>query len=274
MTWLIWGIWYLARNWQQGKPWIFWLAGGQFMLLAAWLGKFVMELGVVDANASVLLAWSALHLMLFTVFSYLALVWRSRLLSHERLKTQSNLAFDPLTGLAKSSEFISAYHRVSLRSESLAYTSGILVLRAGNLSEFSQSMGAENNELGLLWIARILRRCARPQDLVARVSEHSFAVLMDGFEPSMDITSLATKIVSNGLRLQIANAEGVGLKFNMVTMPFSGKDALPSQVLVRMLEKLDMCTDGDKAIHMIKPDSLHDAKSTLATAPAELILTP
>jgi GGDEF domain-containing protein len=254
-VWVVYGVWYFQRNWQQGRPWVVWLVAGQLMLWFAWVGKFATDLGILAFDASTLLAWSALNLMLFTVASYLALVWRSRLLSLERLKSQEVLTHDPLTGLSLRSEFVSALDRVSNRSETLSYTSGILVLRAKNLSEFSQSMGADNNELGLLWVARILRRCTRTHDMVARISDHHFAALIDGVELGMDINSLATKIVSHGLRLQMANPEGQSLQFNIVAMPIAGKALQPNLVIADLLQKLEMSKDSDKAIHLIQPSS-------------------
>lgn len=268
LGWLIFGAWYFMRNWQQGRPWIIWLAGGQLMLWVAWAAKFVVALGVVSFSNTVLLAWSALHLMLFTIFSYLALVWRSRLLSHERLKSQVTLTHDPLTGLFNRSEFMSALQRVSIRSENLAYTSGILVLRAKNLNEFSKSMGADNNELGLLWVARILHRCTRSHDLLARISDSHFAALIDGVEQGMDINSLATKIVSNGLRLQVANPEGYGLRFSIVAMPIAGKAMQPNLLLADLLEKLEMSKDSDKAIHLIQPGDAADIHILTSYKPA------
>lgn len=254
-VWVIYGVWYFQRNWHQGRPWVAWLAGGQLMLWFAWLGKFASDIGVLGFNAASLLAWSALNLMLFMVTSYLALVWRSRLLSLERLKSQQVLTHDPLTGLSLRSEFEAALDRVSTRSETLSYTSGILVLRAKNLTEFSQSMGAYNNELGLLWVARILRSCTRTHDMVARISDHHFAALIDGVELGMDINSLATKIVSHGLRLQVANPEGQSLQFNIVAMPIAGKSLQPNLVIADLLQRLDKSKNSDKAIHLIQPSN-------------------
>jgi GGDEF domain-containing protein len=255
--WLVYGVWYFERNWQHGKPWVVWLAGGQLMLWAAWLGKFASNLGMVGFDASALLLWSALQLMLFMLLSYLALVWRSRLLSLERHKSQEAPSHDPLTGLSLRGEFMQALERVSARSEAQSYTSGILVLRVKNLNEYSQSMGADNNELGLLWVARILRRCTRPHDMVARISDHHFAALIDGVEHGMDINSLATKIVSNGLRLQVVNPQGQALQFSIVAMPIAGKALQSSMVVADLLHKLDTNKDSDKAIHLINPDSAY-----------------
>jgi diguanylate cyclase (GGDEF)-like protein len=253
IAWIAFMAWYLAINWPSARPWITWLALGQAALWLVWIVHYVMELGWMESSQRQVIGVYAIGLALFVVSSYLSIVWRSRLLSHERLKTELSATRDALTGLSVRTVFCESLSRVGLRAARLGYSGGVMVICVKNLAEYSASIGKDNSEHSLMGVARILSQSTRPHDLVARISDQNFAVLLDGMTKEYNINALATKFISAGLRLATHNPEGIGLNFAIVVMPLKGVSGLGSEILQAMLDELQQIKSQAKPICTMPP---------------------
>ena len=209
-------FWYFKRLWLRISPWGIWLALGQFFLyggflLSDWAEPIVsVEFGLTLGQSHQL--WMTAHLAMFSVASYLALVWRSRQVSEAGLRASDRGTLDPLTGCLTSAVFIKTLNDSALRSANLEYRAGILLVSGTNLQEFSRAMGAGNNEIGLLWGSQLIRRAIRSHDAAGRLSNDIFAVLIDGLDTRHTLTAVATRILAGGLRAKDANIEAEPLK--------------------------------------------------------------
>ena len=79
-------------------------------------------------------------------------------------------------------------------------------------------LGPDFNEKLLLEAALRLRRSVGDNDLVARIAGGRFAVVAQGLASQEDITTLATRLVVSGLRIDSPLLPGVELKFRVIVL--------------------------------------------------------
>jgi GGDEF domain-containing protein len=147
----------------------------------------------------------------------LALVWRSRLLNEIRLRSLAANTTDPLTGLATTPVLVEQLMRIMARAQQTrqgkAGSSVLFLVDVHNWQGLLNELGAESNEKLLLESALRLRRSIGDNDMVARISGGRFAVLAQGLADQSEISSLATRLVVSGLRIDSPLLPGVELQF-------------------------------------------------------------
>ncbi len=212
-------------------PWKWWLMLGHAS------GLVVALLFLTDAVNARQVHWPvALMLLVQIPPIYLSLVWRSRLLNEARLRSAAAGVADPLTGLSTTPVLLERLMRIMARSQhakeqaKAAQTSNALYLiEVQNWQGLLAELGPDFSEKLLLEAAMRLRRSVGDNDMVARITGGRFAVVAQELANQNDVTSLATRLVVSGLRIDSPLLPGVELKFRVlvVNLKLSASLALP-----------------------------------------------
>ncbi len=207
------------ESWDNAGPWKWWLVLGYlFGLLVA----VVFLGGLVDAEEPY---WPVVLMLVLQVPPiYLSLVWRSRLLNEVRLRSAAANVADPLTGLATTPVLVERLMRITSRanqSKQGQSSSALFIVHVQNWAGLINELGAEFNEKLLLEAALRLRRSIGDNDLVARISGGRFAVVAQGLTDAGEISSLATRLVVSGLRIDSPQLPGVELQFRVIMRPLT-----------------------------------------------------
>lgn len=211
---------YLGReSWESAGPWKWWLVLGDVFGIAV----AVVFLGdLVDAQKPY---WPVVLMLVLQVPAiYLSLVWRSRLLNESRLRSVAADVTDPLTGLATTPVLVERLMRITSRanqSKQGQSSSALFIIQVQNWVGLINELGAEFNEKLLLEAALRLRRSIGDNDLVARISSGRFAVVAQGLTDPAEISSMATRLVVSGLRIDSPQLPGVELQFRVILRPLT-----------------------------------------------------
>ena len=197
-------------------PWKWWLMLGHASGLVVAL-LFLTD--VADARRAY---WPVVLMLLSQIPPiYLSLVWRSRLLNETRLRSASANVADPLTGLATTPVLIERLMRIMSRAHQTKSSQAhdvLLLIEVQNWHGLLVELGADCNEKLLLESAMRLRRSVGDNDMVARIAGGRFAVVAQGLAHQKEITTLATKLVVSGLRIDSPMLSGVELKFRIIVL--------------------------------------------------------
>lgn len=212
-------------------PWKWWLMLGHAS------GLVVALLFLTDAADARQAYWPVVLMLLLQIPPiYLSLVWRSRLLNEARLRSAAAGVSDPLTGLSTTPVLLERLMRVMARRQQAkeqaraSQTSNALYLiEVQNWQGLLAELGPDFNEKLLLEAAMRLRRSVGDNDMVARITGGRFAVVAQELANQDEVTSLATRLVVSGLRIDSPLLPGVELKFRVlvVNLKLSTPLALP-----------------------------------------------
>ena len=237
LTWILlpWaGItaWYLFRTWSQSRPWVYWLAAGQFALVAQWLLWKSVVPDVMDMSPGVA---SLAALSIFSISTYLAMVWLSRSRTENALRVEARERTDPLTGLAMPRVFFDRLDGALIRSRSLGYACALVLVRIENIEKIVLEQQLENAEPVILAAARAIANSLRAQDTAARLSGNRFCVMAEGIAEGAG-TKLATKILAQGLRAGEWGLRGSEIQFQIIVLEILEPKA-NSGAMLQMLEE-------------------------------------
>ena len=200
--------------WETAGPWKWWL------LLGHTLGVLVATSFLTDLADARRAYWPVLFMLLLQAPPiYLSLVWRSRLLNEIRLRSAAASTSDPLTGLATPPVLVERLMRVMSRAKQARLApagSALFLIEVKNWNGLLHELGPEFNEKLLLEAALRLRRSIGDNDLAARIHGGRFAVLAQGLVSPQEITTLATRLVVSGLRIDSPLLPGVEFKFRVI----------------------------------------------------------
>ena len=240
---LVWGFLmgagFVYRGFQSletAGPWKWWLMLGH---AAGLLVALLFLADIVDAGQAY---WPVILMLLVQVPPiYLSLVWRSRLLNELRLRSAAAGVADPLTGLATHPVLIERLMRIMSRSQ-LAKTAqssnALYLIEVQNWHGLLAELGPDFNEKLLLEAAMRLRRSVGDNDMVARIAGGRFAVVAQGLANQNEITSMATRLVVSGLRIDSPLLPGVELKFRVIVLNLKLSAPLSLSVAQSWLDSL------------------------------------
>ncbi len=197
--------------WRISGPWKWWLLLGHM----GGLGVAMLFLsGWADAKVNY---WSVSMMLLFQLPpTYLALVWRSRLLNESRLRGVAARVTDPLTGLASLGVLLDRLRPAITRAQQMAHGGALYLIEIQNLAGLTQELGGDAKEKILLEAANRIRRAVSDSDTAARIGEQLFAVVAQDLQDNAQVDSLATKLVVSGLRIESTFLPGVALQFRVI----------------------------------------------------------
>ncbi len=246
LCWLMASVWSINRMWRRSLPWFVWMVAGLVFMFAGfvlfpWVQSVLVSLtGWTKPQAHTI--WMSLHICLYCFATYISLVWRSRLLSESTLRAGSYEMVDPLTGCMTPKAFALAVQQSAERSTLLAYEAAVLMVSNTNHGAFSKSVSPNNPELGVLMTSELVRRTARSQDAICRMSHSTFAVLIDGMNSPEYLKEVSSKIVAASLRLQRphAGAESMKMRILGARLPAGSQDitAWLTQLQTKWVEHL------------------------------------
>ena len=203
-------------SWDAAGPWKWWLLLGQFA------GLGVATLFLANVVNVMQVYWPVVLMLLVQVpFIYLSLVWRSRLLNEIRLRSAAAGVADPLTGLATTPVLLERLLRVMARGQQIKLSqssSALFLIEVQNWHGLLAELGADFNEKLLLESAMRLRRSVGDNDMVARIAGGRFAVVAQGLASQKEISTLATRLVVSGLRIDSPLLPGVELRLRIIVI--------------------------------------------------------
>ncbi len=205
-------VWYLSRTWSQNRPWIYWFAAGQIALVGQWLVWKSQIPYLMDIAPEVS---SLAALSIFSISTYLGMVWLSRSRTENALRIEARERIDPLTGLATPRVFFDRVDGALIRSRNLGYACALVLVRIENIEDIFSDQQLENAEPVILAAAKAIANSLRPQDTAARVSDNRFCVMAEGIAEGAG-TELATKILAQGLRAGEWGLRGSELRFQII----------------------------------------------------------
>jgi GGDEF domain-containing protein len=260
-------IYLVFKSWHTAGPWKWWvLAGHTAGLLASTL--FLLELLKAEQAH-----WPLVLMLLLQVPPiYLALVWRSRLLNESRLRSASAETVDPLTGLATNSVLVERLMRVMSRTHQSSTNSALFLIEVKNWQGLLNELGAEFSEKLLLEAALRLRRAIGDNDLAARIGGGRFAIVAQGLAGDEDITSLATRLVVTGLRIDSPLLSGVEFHFRVLVSRLKSIRPMPLPETQSWLDELT--TQFAEWPHSHRTRSILFVAGRELTLPASLRVEP
>lgn len=201
----------LVQHRASAGPWSWWMFAG----ILAGLGVSIAYLsGNVEAERTY---WPQVLMHLLQIPPiYLSLVWRSRLLNESKLRSLSANVTDPLTGLATSAVLVERLMRVMSRASKSNSVNALFLIEVQNWQRLVAVLGEEFNEKLMLEAALRLRRAIGDNDMAARLSGGRFGVVAQGLSDSTEVSSLATRLMVSGLRIDSPQLSGVEFKFRIV----------------------------------------------------------
>ena len=218
-------IYLVVKSWHTAGSWKWWVLAGHGAGLVL---SCLFLLGLLQADQP---HWPLVLLLLLQVPPvYLALVWRSRLINESRLRSAAAETVDPLTGLATNMVLVERLMRVMSRAHQSTTNSALFLIEVKNWQGLLNQLGPEFSEKLLLEAALRLRRAIGDNDLAARIGGGRFAIVSQGLASDEDITSLATRLVVTGLRIDSPLLGGVEFHFRVLVskLRLSRPMALPA----------------------------------------------
>ncbi|MBA3594319.1 MAG: GGDEF domain-containing protein [Pseudomonadota bacterium] len=197
--------------WRISGPWKWWLLLGH---VAGALVAVLFLLGSMDSRANY---WPVAMLLLAQgPPTYLALVWRSRLLNEGRLRGLAAKVTDPLTGLSSLAVLIDRLRPAINRAQKVKYGGALYLIAIHNFSGLVNELGVDAKEKLILEAANRIRRAISDSDTAARITEQLFAVVAQDLEDDGQVDSLATRLLVSGLRIESDFLPGVSMQFRVI----------------------------------------------------------
>ena len=131
---------------------------------------------------------------------------------------------DTLTGLAHTRTLLHRLEGAIARARSLKHACALMAVKISNFDAIAAEYGRETADRVLVVAASLLRHAITDIDLAARVSEHSFALLLEGPTTTENAISRAQHVVASGLRSSNALPPGTTLKFHVAVALLPDKD--------------------------------------------------
>ena len=137
---------------------------------------------------------------------------------------------DTLTGLAHARTLLQRLEGAITRASSLKHACALMAVKISNLDAITSEFGRETADRVLVVTASLLRQVITDIDLAARVSEHGFALLLEGPTTTQNALFRAQQLVASGLRSSDALPPGTTLKFHVAValLPEQELDAAAS----------------------------------------------
>jgi GGDEF domain-containing protein len=197
--------------WRISGPWKWWLLLGH---LGGVVVAVLFLLGKLDSTATY---WPVAMLLLVQgPPTYLALVWRSRLLNEGRLRGLAAKVTDPLTGLSSLAVLIDRLRPAINRAQKVEHGGALYLVAIQNFAGLVNELGADAKEKIILEAANRIRRAISDSDTAARITEQLFAVVAQDLEDDGQVDSLATRLLVSGLRIESDFLPGVSLQFRVI----------------------------------------------------------
>jgi GGDEF domain-containing protein len=245
----------LTRAWPQSQPWVVWLLPAQLALVLAAASVLTGDgvPGLYDALrlGALLTVWSACI--------YVATGWRGRIHGETRARVHARTTVDPLTGLATPLVLAERVQAARHLTKRYGHPSVLMVVHIENLATIGAEFGPEAAESAVLVAAsRVREALLRDGDVAARLAHARIGVLAEGAAPGQAAATVATRILSAGLKEPLPAAPAEYLRFRIVLAAVPVDDTSPKQLLHRLNARLDHEVQGgsERRIATVAPEEL------------------
>ncbi|HEX7333442.1 MAG TPA: sensor domain-containing diguanylate cyclase [Pyrinomonadaceae bacterium] len=159
-------------------------------------------------------------------------------------KVEERLTHDTLTGLPNRARFEEQLKRRVARQSNTVRGYAVLLLDVDCFKLVNDSFGNEATDQLLIQIAQRVRTCLRQEDVLARVREDEFAVLLDDVSGEEEASAVATRI-----------QQALAISFNLLgqevytTMSISLSDGLRMEPRLNLVEIAAGVLD-DQRVHV------------------------
>lgn len=186
---------------------------------------------------------------------YYALNSRLTLRREAQLRASALSRTDPLTGLAHRRALVERLDSSLAHARGQKQNCALLGIRIANLEAIAEEFGRDAIDKVLVITASHLRRVAVGYDMVARVGERDFALLLEAPVTREVATSRAQQVVASGLR-SVESLPGATLRFQVTVSLLPRPQLDGASSLQWVLEGLDRITPEERK--MIRSlDSIH-----------------
>jgi diguanylate cyclase (GGDEF)-like protein len=182
---------------------------------------------------------------------YYALHMRLMSRREGELRASALTRADPLTGLPHRQGLIERLDSSLAHARAQKHSCALLAVRVSNLDAIGEEFGRDAAEKALVVAASHLRRTIVGFDMVARVGQREFALLLEAPVTAQSVTSRAQQIVASGLRQVEALPAALTLKFHVTAALLPDPQRDGSASLQWVLDSLDLMTQD--ARKLIRP---------------------
>jgi two-component system, sensor histidine kinase LadS len=205
----------LVLVWIQGEdPHVRLIALGFLPVLVLSLFPLARSLNLIPISALTRYGFSAGAALQMPILFY-ALSLRGGRRREAQFRAAGLPRHDTLTGLAHTAAFLQRLQGSLDRCADLKHTCALLGVKIANYEAIIAEHGRETGERVLVVATSLLRNVATDMDVVARVGDHQFALLIEGPATQQNATSRAQQLVASGLRASPALPPGLLLKFQV-----------------------------------------------------------
>jgi diguanylate cyclase (GGDEF)-like protein len=210
--------------WTQGDdPYIRLIALGFLPVLVMALFPVARGLNLIPASALTRYALTIGAAIEMPILFY-ALSLRGSRRREAQVRAAALSRNDALTGLAHSRTLLHRLDDAIARARSLKHACALMAVKISNLDAITAEFGRETADRVLVVTASLLRQVITDIDMAARVSEHAFALLLEGPTTTANAISRAQQLVASGLRSSDALPPGTSLKFHVTLAMLPDKD--------------------------------------------------
>jgi two-component system, sensor histidine kinase LadS len=241
----------VALVWAQGEDFhIRLVALGFLPVLVMALFPVARGLNLIPASA-----WTRYGLTIGAALEMPILFYALSLRGSRRREAQVRAAAlsrnDALTGLAHARTLLQRLDGAIKRASSLKHACALMAVKISNLEAITAEFGRETADRVLVVTASLLRQVITDIDMAARVSEHGFALLLEGPTTPQNAMFRAQQLVASGLRSSDALPPGMTLKFHVTVALLPGQDLNAASSMKWLLDSVSaMPHDARK---LIKP---------------------
>lgn len=216
----------LALAARRGDPYAIWMLLGFSFLIAGSMLVVLRNLELLPAqffvlNGPIIGAAVALPACYWVVQA------RARKIFVAQARANALESNDPLTGLFNARSFDFRLPITLTRSNSSAFSGGLLVMEIGNMDRLAAEAGDEWRDRAVVVAAARLRDLARDVDMLARVGPARFALVVEGPVTRSEVADLAARAIARGLQQSSNLPPGQSLQLHVAAllMPEHGTNA-------------------------------------------------
>lgn len=243
----------IAKVWREGDdPFIRYVALGFFPVLLMALFPLARGLNLIPNSL-----WTRYGLSIGAALEmpilFYAMTLRGNVRRESKVRAAALSHTDPLTGAAHRHALLLRLESALARARSQQHQCGLLIVHVTNHEAIASEYGREAADRALVLTASRLRHVVTDLDLVARVDEHHFALLIEGPALETTVQACATRVVAGGLRESQALPPGVTLKLNVTHTMLPAGHMGAEECLRRMQQAVtEMGAEARKSIRQVK----------------------
>ena len=168
-----------------------------------------------------------------------------------RVRARALLVTDPLTGVDSQRRMLRHLSGALKRARD-GSPMALLLVELANHPALLREHGREGADRGLVLAAAMLKAVARENDVVGRVGDRHFALLLESPCTVGTANAIATHAVARGLRSRLAMPGGATLNFHVVIGMLPNGDRDAQALLHRLMQELAAFEpDARKTIRML-----------------------